>query len=127
MTEEPRHGISWSDLWVRTVELGQGAASLTKDTAQKLVNDLIRRGHVSEDEADSLVHRLLELGKEQRQHMEESIARGVEQTMQRMDLARRSDLEALHTRLAALEKIVLGRQLDEDFTSLSSVDMPEED
>lgn len=120
MTEErnQRPISSWGDLFMRTVELGLGAATLTLDTAQRVVSDLIGRGQVSREEAPGLVDRLMALGREQREQLSEMIDRGVERAMIRMDLARRSDLEALHQRVADLEKAVMG------YTTTSETPIP---
>ena len=100
---------SWSELFSRSLELGLGAASLTVETAQKVVKDLVHRGQVTEEEGESLVDRLLALGREQRQQIEQMVNKGVEHTMERMDLARRSEVEVLRARVAELELTLLGR------------------
>lgn len=126
MTDEQRPIASWGDLFMRTVELGLGAATLTVDTAQKLVNDLMGRGQVTKEEAPSLVDRLMALGREQREQLMEMIDRGSERAMLRMDLARRSDLEALRQRVAELEKSVLGyTTTDEPVAEIHEADIPD--
>ncbi len=105
--QQPNHPItSWGDLLSRTLELGMGAASLTVDTAQKVVKDLVHRGQVTEAEGETLVDRLLTMGREQRAQLDALINKGVEGAMERMDLARRSELVALHARVAELETIL---------------------
>lgn len=99
---------TWGELLTRTVELGLGAATLTAETAQKVVNDLVNRGKVASEESSTLVDKLLAMGKEQREMLMDAVQKGSERAMVRMDLARRSDLEALRQRVAALELAVLG-------------------
>ena len=111
---EERHITSWSELFLRTVELGLGVATLTAETAQKVVNDLIGKGKVSTEEGKSLVDRLLSMGHEQREMLAKMIDKATERAMVRMDLARRSDMEALRQRVAALEQQVLGRAVSEE-------------
>ena len=108
MSEQQSHRpvTSWGDLFTRTLELGLGAASLTVETAQKIVADLVHRGQVTEEESESLVSRLLALGREQRTQLEGLINKGVEHALERMDLARRSDVDTLHARVEELESIV---------------------
>lgn len=108
MADERKPISSWSDLLVRSLELGLGAATLTLDTAQRLVNDLIGRGQMTREEGASVVDRLMAIGRDQRTQLMDMIDRGTERAMTRMDLARRSDLEALRQRVAELEKAVLG-------------------
>lgn len=104
---------SWSDLFMRTMELGLGAATLTVETAQKAVNDLVKRGQVTREEGTGMVDKLLAMGRDQRRQIMEMVDKGAERAMARMDLARRSDLEVLRQRVAALEKAVLGATPDE--------------
>jgi polyhydroxyalkanoate synthesis regulator phasin len=108
MTEQQTHRpiSSWGDLFMRTVELGLGAASLTMETAQKVVADLVHRGQVTEEEGETLVDRLLSMGREQRAQLEQLVNKGVEHTLERMDLARRSDVEALREHVQELETII---------------------
>ena len=111
MAEEHGHKpiSSWSELFAKTAEVGLGAATLTVEAAQKLVNELVGHGHVAKEEGESLVDKLMALGREQREQLTQMVNKGVEQTMIRMDLARRSDLEALRQRVTALETQVLGQ------------------
>lgn len=116
MTEQqPNRPISsWSELFTKSVELGLGAASLTVETAQKVVKDLVHRGQVTEEEGESLVDRLLAMGREQRAQLEQMVNKGVEHTLERMDLARRSDVDALRVRVAELELLVSPHTPDEN-------------
>lgn len=105
--QQPNHPItSWSELLTRTMELGLGAASLTVETAQKVVKDLVHHGQVTEAEGESLVDRLLAMGREQRTQLEGLVNKGVEGAMERMDLARRSELASLHARVTELESML---------------------
>ena len=106
--EHAERRATWGDLFVKTVEIGLGAAMLTVETAQKVVDDLVRRGQVSQEERAGLVDRLIDMGHQQRVQFKEMIDRASEQTMSRMDVARRSDLDALRKRVAELEQVVLG-------------------
>jgi len=118
MTEEKRSS-SWSDLFLRTVELGLGAAALTAETAQKVVNDLVGMGEVSKEEGATLMDKLVTLGHEQRAQMATMIEKATERAMTRMDLARRSEMEALRARVADLEQQVMGTSVkDEPITPI---------
>lgn len=124
MAEEKRIS-SWSDLLLRTVELGLGAAALTAETTQKMVNDLVNLGQVSKEEGASLIDKLVATGHEQREQLAIMIEKATEQTMTRMDLARRSDLEALRQRVAELERQVMGAPVDS--APIAPIDQGKED
>ncbi|MFB3883502.1 MAG: phasin family protein [Armatimonadota bacterium] len=95
---------SWKELFEKTAELGLGAALLTKETATKLVDDLIKRGAVSKTEGKKLVTDMLEKGKGQKQKMEEFITEVFQRMMDKADVARRSHIEELERRIAELEE-----------------------
>jgi polyhydroxyalkanoate synthesis regulator phasin len=95
---------SWRELFEKTVEIGLGAALLTKESATKLVDDLIQRGAVSKTEGKKLVADMLEKGKGQKRKMEDFIVEIVQRVMDKADVARRSSIEELESRIAELEE-----------------------
>jgi polyhydroxyalkanoate synthesis regulator phasin len=95
---------SWRELFEKTVEIGLGAALLTKESATKLVDDLIQRGAVSKTEGKKLVADMLEKGKGQKRKMEDFIVEIVQRVMDKADVARRSNIEELESRIAELEE-----------------------
>lgn len=105
---EERHLPGWGDLFVRTLELGLGAATLTVDAAQRVVSDLVGRGQVKAEESQGLLDRLVAMGHQQREQLAQMVEKATGTALARMDLARRSDLEALQQRVAELELAVLG-------------------
>ncbi len=94
---------SWSDLLDRMIDIGLGAASLTADTAQKLVNELVARGQVAREESSTLVERLLTLGREQREALREQVEKTTERMIDNMQLVRKSEVDALRARLETME------------------------
>ena len=100
---------SWRELLEKTIELGLGAALLTKESAGKLVDELVKRGDMSRDEGKKLVTDMMEKGKGQKKKMEDFVVEVVERVLGRADIARRSQIEELERRIAELEGR-LGRQ-----------------
>ena len=94
MRDDPKVA-SWHELLDKTVELGLGAALLTKDAIAKLVDDLVKRGAVSREDGRRLVADMLERGRKQKETMESFIVEVVERVLARADLARRSTVEQL--------------------------------
>ncbi len=108
MSDEAKIG-SWRELFEKTIEIGLGAALLTKESATKLVDDLVQRGHVTKDESKKLVTDMLEKGKAQKDKMEDFIGEVVQRMMNKADVARQSHIEQLERRIAELEAR-LGKQ-----------------
>ncbi|NIM50490.1 MAG: hypothetical protein GTN69_08550 [Armatimonadetes bacterium] len=95
---------SWHELLNRTVELGLGAALLTRESAQRLADELLKKGEMSREEGKKLVSDMLKKGKDQKQRMEEFVTGIVEHALEKMEVARRAQIEQLEKRVAALEK-----------------------
>jgi polyhydroxyalkanoate synthesis regulator phasin len=100
---EERKIQSWRELFEKTMEIGLGAALLTKESATKLADDLVKRGAVTRDESKKLVDDMLERGKGQKERMETFTAEVVERMLDRADLARKSTVDDLERRIASLE------------------------
>lgn len=95
---------SWRELFEKTVELGLGAALLTKESAQRLVDELVKKGDVSREEGKKLVSDMLEKGKGQKEKMEGFVADIVQRMIEKANVARNSRVDELEQRLAALEQ-----------------------
>ena len=103
MPEQPKT-VSWRDLFEKTVDLGLGAALLTKEAASKLVEDVVKRGSMSKEEGQKLISDMLEKGKQQKDKMEALIRRTIERMLAQSDLARQSTVENLERRVFELEE-----------------------
>jgi polyhydroxyalkanoate synthesis regulator phasin len=103
MTDQAKMG-SWRDLLEKTIELGLGAALLTKEAAGQLVDDLVKRGAVTKEDGKKLVAEMLEKGKGQKEKMDQFVAEVVDRMLKKADLARQSTVAELERRLAALEE-----------------------
>jgi polyhydroxyalkanoate synthesis regulator phasin len=102
MTDQEKT-TSWKELWEKTLELGLGAVTLTKETAQKLANELIEKGHMTKQESEHFVERMRVAGKEQKEHLEELVAKMVDKALEKTDIARGSEVKKLEARIAELE------------------------
>ncbi len=102
MSDQAKMG-SWRELLEKTVELGLGAALLTKEAAGQLVDDLVKRGAVSKEEGKKLAAEMLEKGKCQKEKMDQFVAEVVDRMLKKADLARQSKVAEMERRLAALE------------------------
>jgi len=95
---------SWRELFEKTLELGLGAALLTKEAACRLVDDLVQRGAVTKGEGKKLLADVMEKGKGQKEKMDAFVAEAVERMLKKADVARQSRVTELERRLAALEE-----------------------
>ncbi|MHB0939542.1 MAG: phasin family protein [Armatimonadota bacterium] len=111
MTDETRGRriTNWTEFIERSIELGLGAAMLTAEGAQRLVNDMVNRGEVAREESTGLVDRLIVIGREQQEMLRETIEKTTERVMERMNVAKKDEVAALRQRVDDLERIVMSR------------------
>jgi len=95
---------SWRDLLTKSLDLGLGALTLTKEAAQKVIEELVSKGEVTKDEGKHLFQRLLERGKEEKERLEKLVKETVDRALEKADLARGAELREARVRLAELEQ-----------------------
>ncbi len=105
MSGESEHA-SWRDLLGRSLDLGMGALMLTKEAAQKAIDELIAKGEVSKQEGKQLLERVMERGKEHKERLEKLVADTVDRALTRADLARASELRHARALIAELQERV---------------------
>ncbi len=92
------------DIIRRTVLLGLGAVALTKDKAEELVDDLIRRGEVKSGEKFKTVDDLIQEAEKQERELDRKIAGCVQRVVADMGLPTRKDLDEILITLRNIER-----------------------
>jgi polyhydroxyalkanoate synthesis regulator phasin len=95
---------SWRDLLTKSLDLGLGALMLTKEAAQKAIDELVSKGEVTKDEGKHLLQRMIERGKEEKERVEKLVKETVDRALEKADLARAAELREARVRLAELEQ-----------------------
>jgi polyhydroxyalkanoate synthesis regulator phasin len=91
------------DLIERTFLVGVGAAALTKERVQGLVEEFVRRGQLSGDEGREMVERLVSRSKSEAQSVLKKADSSLHGAYRDMGLATRRELEDLDFRLRQVE------------------------
>ncbi|MBW6466973.1 MAG: phasin family protein [Brevefilum sp.] len=91
-------------LFERSVLAGIGVLSMTHEKAQKIVDELIRRGEVQKDEAKDWVERLVQRGDEERQSLRKLIHDEVKSSLDELGLVTKEDLQDLESKIETLSK-----------------------
>jgi polyhydroxyalkanoate synthesis regulator phasin len=91
------------DLIERTFLVGVGAAALTKDRIQSLVEEFVRRGQLTGDEGRDMVDRLVTRSKTEAQSAMKKADSSLQGTYRDLGLATRRELEDVDFRLRQLE------------------------
>jgi polyhydroxyalkanoate synthesis regulator phasin len=96
-------GQAVRDLIERTFLAGMGAAALTKDRVQELVEDLVRKGQLNSDEGRETVERLVSRSREEARSVLKKADHSLQGAYRDLGLTSKHELEDLDFRLRQLE------------------------
>jgi polyhydroxyalkanoate synthesis regulator phasin len=92
------------ELMKKSMLIGIGVLSLTKDKVEEVAGELIDKGNMSQKEGEKFVDDVLKRSEETRSVLEEQIKAVVKSTMAKMDIAGKSDIEALRSEISELKE-----------------------
>jgi len=92
------------DLLKKTILIGAGLASITKDKIEEIANDLVKKGELTEKEGRDLIDDLFNKSKEARKDLEAKIEKLVDDILTKCNIPTRKEFQELKQRVAALEK-----------------------
>ncbi len=86
----------------RLMLAGLGLASMTRERAEKLFDDYVRRGQVERDHRSGFVKELMDAAEKARKDLDQIVAERVNEAMGRLKLATREDLQRVEAKLDRL-------------------------
>lgn len=92
------------DLFRKTLYMSLGALSMTKEKAEQVVEDLVKRGEVNTEEAKHLVSEMLQKGEQQKEELSQFIKGEMEKRRFDLGLVTKKDIERLEQRIKELEE-----------------------
>ncbi len=87
------------ELLEQSVLMGLGAISMTRETAQNLVEEMVKRGQAQREEASEMVEQLLKRGEKERNSLRQLVRDEVQAVLKELNLPTQADIEALHQKL----------------------------
>ena len=93
---------------MKALSMGLGALSVTKEKADEIIADLVKRGEMSETEGTQLVDRLLKGAERRQKEVEGKVAATVRKVLSDTGLPIRQDFQSLARRLDGIEKAMGG-------------------
>ncbi|HOW09966.1 MAG TPA: phasin family protein [Bacteroidales bacterium] len=93
-----------SDIFKKTFLAGLGAMSLTREKAQEITNDLIKRGELAKTDEAKFVRDLLDLAEKNKSTLEEKIEKAIEKVVAKLDIPTRREIEELKAEISKLSK-----------------------
>jgi len=91
------------DLFKKTFLLGMGALSLTKEKAEKFVNELVEKGEVGTEEAKQFVKEMIEKGEQEKAALQDTIKNELSKIRREVGLVTKEEFASLEERIKQLE------------------------
>ncbi|MCK5213941.1 MAG: phasin family protein [Candidatus Omnitrophica bacterium] len=86
------------------LNLGLGALIMTKEKAEEVVNELVKKGEVGQEEGKELINELIEKGAKSKKEIEDQIEEKVKGVVEKLDLSTKKDMEELKSEIEELKK-----------------------
>jgi len=97
------------DLIDRLFTLGLGIAAVSKEQADKIIDELVEKGNMAKTEASDFVDELMKKGKEAQEKWEATVDEKINQAAQTSKLVFRQEFEELKKRVETLEEKLLNK------------------
>ena len=91
------------DLIKKGFFMGLGALALTKEAAEKFVDDILQKGEATKDKKDELVNTLLNKAKEIETEIDRRVKEQVVKTLKSLGIPTEEEIKKLKKKIQALE------------------------
>ena len=92
------------DLIKKAMLTGVGLASISIDKIDEIAKELMEQGNLTEQEGRKLVQEMMGYAEKSKEQLEKQVAYYVEKAMDKMDVARKKDVEELRETLVQLQE-----------------------
>jgi polyhydroxyalkanoate synthesis regulator phasin len=91
------------DLLKKALSLGLGALLVSKDKIEDVVNELVKKGELGQEEGKNLVNELLEKGEASMNELEVKIEKVVKSVTEKLNLPTRKELDEIKSEIEQLK------------------------
>jgi len=92
------------ETWRKAKHFGLGVLDFTREKVEAVVQEMVKRGELTEQETSQAVTEIMEKAKSEQEVFMDKLKSVVEKVVAGAGLARHSDLEDLKKRVAEMEK-----------------------
>lgn len=92
------------DLFKKTVLMGLGAVTITKEKAEQIVDELVKKGELAKDERSKAIKDLLKKAEEQEKLLIDKVSAEVNKAIVKLGVPTKKDLERLEKKIDELKK-----------------------
>ena len=93
-----------SDLVKKTILAGLGVLSISREKAEKITKDLVKRGELAKTEEAKFIKDLMEQAEKNKIEVEKKIEKVVEKTLTRLNIPTRKEINDLKEKVNKLVK-----------------------
>jgi len=86
------------------VTLGLGLAITRKEQAQKLVDEMVKKGELSRDESVEFVEKLFQKGIETQMQLDQLITKKAQELVAKLNVATKEDIRRLEQRIDQIDQ-----------------------
>lgn len=95
-----------ADIFEKTLLAGLGLFDLTKEKAERIVNELIKRGELSQSDKAKVVKEILKGSQERAKKLKQKIDQRLDKTLQRSKVITRDQLSELNKKIEKLSRAI---------------------
>lgn len=92
------------DFIKKGLAFGLGLAVTSKERVEKFVNELVKKGELSQEESKELINQLIQRGEEEKTELKRIMFEQFKQLTDELNLATKDDINKLEERIQNLEK-----------------------
>ena len=86
------------------LNLGLGALVMTKEKVEEVVNELVKKGEIGQEEGKELINDLMEKGEKSKKEIEDQIEKTVKGVLGKLDISTKKEIEELKSEIEELKK-----------------------
>ena len=84
--------------------MGLGAVAFTKEKAQEVADELVKKGKIASEESSAVAEEIAEKGKKTKTELSKLIKSEIKKSVENLNLATADDIDRLEKKIEELEK-----------------------
>ncbi len=96
-----------SDIFEKGLYIGLGVLTITKEKAEKVINELVDKGKIKQEESNKAIKDLIAKAEEEKKILNQKIETGIENALSKLNIATKKDLEVINKKL---DKVIKQQQ-----------------
>lgn len=93
-----------ADIFEKTLYLGLGLFSMTKERAEAIIDELVEKGKVSKDDSAKAVRSLLDRAEKEKDQFEQKVQESIDTSLKKLHLATVDDIDQINKKLDKIIK-----------------------